>query len=127
MADGHRGGDVPGRVRMAGARPAGGRHGAVGRGGDGTHLGVTTVGYGDFAPVTATGRLIAAALMIAGIALLGVVTATSASWPVERVGEQDEASQAATRAQVAALTAEVVALREDLRRAREDDSAGSRV
>ncbi|PND50487.1 MULTISPECIES: ion transport protein [Rhodococcus] len=47
--------------------------------------------------------------MIAGIALLGVVTATSASWPVERVGEQDEASQAATRAQVAALTAEVVA------------------
>ncbi|MGX7731064.1 potassium channel family protein [Rhodococcus sp. 2H158] len=88
---------------------------------------VTTVGYGDFAPVTATGRLIAAALMIAGIALLGVVTATLASWLVERVGEQDEASQAATRAQVAALTAEVVALREDLRRARADDPAGSRV
>ncbi|EME62530.1 ion transport protein, partial [Rhodococcus ruber BKS 20-38] len=51
---------------------------------------VTTVGYGDFAPVTATGRLIAVALMIAGIALLGVVTATLASWLVERVGEQDE-------------------------------------
>ncbi|KOS54353.1 potassium channel family protein [Rhodococcus rhodochrous] len=88
---------------------------------------VTTVGYGDFAPVTATGRLIAAALMIAGIALLGVVTATLASWLVERVGEQDEASQAATRAQVTALTAEVVALRNELLRAREDDPAGSRV
>lgn len=49
---------------------------------------VTTVGYGDFAPVTATGRLIAVALMIAGIALLGVVTATLASWLVERVGDR---------------------------------------
>jgi voltage-gated potassium channel len=75
---------------------------------------VTTVGYGDFAPVTATGRLIAVGLMIAGIALLGVITATLASWLVERVGEQDEANQAATRAQVSELAAEIAALREEL-------------
>ena len=46
----------------------------------------TTVGYGDFFPVTMTGRLIAVGLMIAGIALIGSVTATFASWFIEQVG-----------------------------------------
>ncbi len=40
---------------------------------------VTTVGYGDIAPVTAAGRVIAAALMVVGIALFGIVTANIAS------------------------------------------------
>jgi voltage-gated potassium channel len=52
--------------------------------------------------------------MVAGIALLGVVTATLASWLVERVGEATEVEQAATRAQVDDLAAEVRALREAL-------------
>lgn len=38
-------------------------------------------------PVTVTGRCVAAALMLGGIALLGVVTATIASWLVEKVAE----------------------------------------
>jgi voltage-gated potassium channel len=46
---------------------------------------VTTVGYGDRYPVTAEGRYVAVALMLAGIALLGVVTATFAAWFVDRV------------------------------------------
>lgn len=71
---------------------------------------VTTVGYGDIAPVTSEGRFIAAGLMIGGIALLGIVTATLASWLVERVAEQDDAAQVATRQQVAALADEVRAL-----------------
>ncbi len=37
---------------------------------------VTTVGYGDRFPVTGQGRAIAAGLMLTGIALLGVITAT---------------------------------------------------
>jgi voltage-gated potassium channel len=46
---------------------------------------MTTVGYGDRYPVTLVGRFAAGALMVGGIALLGVVTATLASWLVERV------------------------------------------
>lgn len=39
---------------------------------------VTTVGYGDIAPVTTTGRIIAAVLMLVGISLFGIVTANIA-------------------------------------------------
>ncbi|MGO4205574.1 potassium channel family protein [Rhodococcus sp. TAF43] len=83
---------------------------------------ITTVGYGDYAPVTATGRLIAAALMLAGIALLGVVTATLASWLVQRISEEDETSQAATRTEIAALTQELTHLRAELRATRAIDT-----
>ena len=75
---------------------------------------MTTVGYGDAYPVTTTGRLIAGVLMVGGIALLGVVTATFASWLVEKVSEANEDEQAATRAQVDALAREVRALRDEL-------------
>ena len=40
---------------------------------------VTTVGYGDIAPVTVEGRLIAAVLMVTGIAVFGVATANIAA------------------------------------------------
>jgi voltage-gated potassium channel len=46
---------------------------------------VTTVGYGDRYPVTGAGQAIAAGLMVAGIALLGVVTAAIAAWFVRHV------------------------------------------
>lgn len=46
---------------------------------------MSSVGYGDYYPVTGLGRLIAIGLMIAGVALLGSVTATIASWFVERI------------------------------------------
>lgn len=68
---------------------------------------ITTVGYGDMYPITATGRLVATALMIAGIALLGVVTATLASWVIDKVAAENKAEAASTRAQVEALAHEI--------------------
>ncbi len=76
---------------------------------------ITTVGYGDAYPVTVTGRAVAAGLMVGGIALLGVVTATIASWLVQRVSEVTETEEAATRTQVELLAREVAALRAELR------------
>ncbi|MGR2752821.1 potassium channel family protein [Agromyces arachidis] len=75
---------------------------------------ITTVGYGDYFPVTPTGQLVAVAIMIGGIALIGVVTATLASWIVEKVGEANDAEQAATKAHLDELLAEVRALREEV-------------
>ena len=40
---------------------------------------ITAIGYGDTFPVSTEGRFIAALLMIGGVALIGVVTATLAS------------------------------------------------
>lgn len=77
---------------------------------------VTTVGYGDTVPVTVVGRLIAVALMIAGVSLLAVVTATLASWIVERVAQEDTRSQAATAAHIEELRDEVRKLAESLDR-----------
>lgn len=79
---------------------------------------ISTVGYGDRYPVTIEGRLVAVSLMVAGIALLGVVTASIASWFVENlrssgaaVGrELDEVSADVDRAEVQ-LTAVLAELR----------------
>ncbi|WP_241473605.1 potassium channel family protein [Mycolicibacterium neoaurum] len=81
---------------------------------------VTTVGYGDLYPVTNTGRIVAVLLMLGGISLIGVVTASLASWIVQRVAEEDAAKQGATAKQVDELRAEVHALATELRRHRTD-------
>jgi voltage-gated potassium channel len=79
---------------------------------------ISTVGYGDRYPVTVEGRLVAVSLMVAGIALLGVVTASLASWFVENLRstgaaverELDEVSADVIRAE-AQLAAVLVELR----------------
>jgi voltage-gated potassium channel len=63
---------------------------------------VTSVGYGDYYPVTGAGRLVAAGLMIGGIGVLSAVTAAFASWLVENVGTaraEAEATASDTRMQ----------------------------
>lgn len=106
---------------------------------------IATVGYGDYAPVTPLGRVVAVAMMLGGVALLGVVTATLSSWLVERAaaapgdpgapGAGAPAPEAGevpvggvvTPAQVALLMGEVEALRAELAEARrraDDQRAG---
>jgi voltage-gated potassium channel len=46
---------------------------------------VTTVRYGDRYPVTTSGRLVAVALMVVGISMVGAVTASVAAWMVKHV------------------------------------------
>jgi voltage-gated potassium channel len=52
---------------------------------------VTTVGYGDRYPTTTEGRFLAVLLMITGISLVGVITASVAAWFVKL--SQDESGQ----------------------------------
>jgi voltage-gated potassium channel len=51
---------------------------------------MTTVGYGDHVPVTTTGRLIAAGVMVAGVAVIGAVAAVIALVVAIRVAHQEE-------------------------------------
>lgn len=44
---------------------------------------VTTVGYGDRFPTTSIGRVLAVCLMLVGISLMGVITASVAAWFVK--------------------------------------------
>ncbi|SIR98966.1 potassium channel family protein [Microbacterium sp. RURRCA19A] len=55
---------------------------------------VTTVGYGDYAPVTVTGRLAAVVLMAGGVVLVGLIVATISSWASERVAQAHERKRA---------------------------------
>ena len=76
---------------------------------------MTTVGYGDRYPTTGEGRLVAAGLMVAAIALLAVITASFASWLIERVRGLEQ-SETDTRRQLAELAEQVRRLNELLAR-----------
>jgi voltage-gated potassium channel len=70
---------------------------------------VSTVGYGDFYPVTTEGRLIAVVLMITGVGAFGTIAAGLASWFI----------QPADHSEVTRLTEEVRLLRVAVETARE--------
>ena len=73
---------------------------------------ITTVGYGDYFPVTLAGRLVAVGLMASGVALLGTVTALLAQWFVEQVNNANEAGAAAIHEVAATAEAEIHAARQ---------------
>ncbi|WP_258946440.1 potassium channel family protein [Lentzea californiensis] len=74
---------------------------------------MSTVGYGDHYPVTGEGRLVAGLLMVGGIALLGVITGTIASWLVEKLRGVEEA-ELETAQELRNLRAEIAELRKEL-------------
>ena len=75
---------------------------------------VTTVGYGDFAPVTVGARIVAACLMAVGIAIIGVVAASVAAWFVrisaEKDEEEEEASLSKNAAEIRRLSRQIDAI-----------------
>ena len=85
---------------------------------------ITTIGYGDTVPASTQGRFIAALLMIGGVALIGVVTATLASWIVSLVEEENAEQEAATQAQVATLQQQVSELSERIDHLLEERESG---
>ena len=76
---------------------------------------IASVGYGDITPVTVEGRLIAIGVMVAGIALVGTVAATFASFFIDRVAVTNQIENDETQDSLALLTAEVAALRAELK------------
>ncbi|WP_159449627.1 potassium channel family protein [Demequina sp. NBRC 110057] len=74
---------------------------------------VTTVGYGDFAPISVEGRIIAVLMMLIGIALIGVVTASVAAWFVALTSggddEEEEAREVTRHDELMARVAELEA------------------
>ena len=84
---------------------------------------VTTVGYGDHYPVTVQGRVIAGVLMLVGVAVLGIVTASLAAWLVKvNTDTSETADQLSEHEQVLSrlhdLETLVLDLRSELRTAR---------
>jgi voltage-gated potassium channel len=53
---------------------------------------ITTVGYGDKFPTTSTGRVLAVGLMLVGISLMGVITASVAAWFVKMSQDDSESN-----------------------------------
>jgi voltage-gated potassium channel len=79
---------------------------------------MSTVGYGEYYPVTTSGRIIAAGVMVVGISLLGLVGASVASSVVSRLSGQAQQGQDEIRVQIRQLTQEIAGLRQQLADAR---------
>jgi len=72
---------------------------------------ITTVGYGDYAPVTSMGRFVAVGLMVGGVVLVGVIVGTLSSWIVEKVGQGAEEAQEEQQRELELLRQDIADLR----------------
>lgn len=72
---------------------------------------ITTVGYGDLAPVTTGGRLVGALLMLGGVGAFGLLAGTLASTLLGPNASDEVASDASLRDELRALRAELAAMR----------------
>ena len=85
---------------------------------------ITTVGYGDFYPVTSLGRMIGVLVMFAGVGIIGALASILASLLVPPPKTEEPATAAAgtpvgadaVAAELAGLRAEVAALRAEIQR-----------
>lgn len=91
---------------------------------------VTTVGYGDLVPVTAAGQFIAVLVMVVGISILGVVSASLAATLVKQVPPTQNTgssgpSGAAVLQELAELREIVTSLREEIAATRSQAGASA--
>ncbi|GEN22787.1 ion transporter [Halomonas cupida] len=75
---------------------------------------VTTVGYGDYYPVTTLGRVVAVCLMVAGVGLFGSFAAYVGSLFVGDQEDESERLHRANRRMLRELHQEITALREEV-------------
>jgi voltage-gated potassium channel len=79
---------------------------------------ITTVGYGDFFPVTAAGRVTGAFVMFAGVGIIGALASILASVLVAPTKDEDEPDEAAAartvQEELVDIKAELTALRRSL-------------
>jgi voltage-gated potassium channel len=79
---------------------------------------ITTVGYGDFFPVTAAGRVTGALVMFAGVGIIGALASILASVLVAPTKDEDEPDEAAAartvQEELVDIKAELTALRRSL-------------
>ncbi|OEE67409.1 ion transporter [Enterovibrio norvegicus FF-33] len=85
-----------------------------------TFITITTVGYGDFYPVTFEGRIVAIMLITMGVGMFGSFTAVFASWLIvepkgTEPGDLETKLSAKAEKEAMALHSEVQSLREEIR------------
>jgi voltage-gated potassium channel len=68
---------------------------------------LSTVGYGDVYPITGTGRAVAVMMMVVGVALLGLVSATLASSLLVRLRGEEKSDQQVLLERIDALETKV--------------------
>ena len=75
---------------------------------------ITTVGYGDYTPITAEGRLVAVGVMIGGVMLVGAVTASFATWLIDRLRDEEEDEIEETQADLRAVHDQLIGVQAEL-------------
>ena len=80
-----------------------------------TWVSATSVGYGDYSPVTALGRVIAGTLMFSGIILNGIICALLSSWLIQEESIRKNREDRLTKERIAKINGHMDEISKDLK------------